>query len=113
MRYIPCTIEMLRTDEEDFWIITVPVHAVDDAARLFSELLSGTRKRIVFQDRKREFTLTGDTAAYDGRSISITGAYLECLEKLFSADIRPGISHLDWDFSDTNGNLCITVRITP
>ena len=111
MRFIPCTIEMLHTAEEDSWIITVPVHALDDAARLFSELLSGIRKRIVFLDRKTEFTITRDTAAYNGRSVNITGAYLECLEKLFSADIRPGISHLDWDFSDTSGNICITVRI--
>ena len=113
MKFIPCTIETGSSRGEDFWIINVPSQAVNDAARLFSELLSGIRKRIVFQDRKTEFTLTGDTAAYDGRSVNITGAYLECLEKLFSADIRPGISHLDWDFSDTNGNLCITVRITP
>ena len=102
---------MLHIAEEDSWIITVSIQAANDAARLFSELLSGIRKRIVFQDRKTECTLTGDTAAYNGRSVSITGAYLECLEKLFSADIRPGISHLDWDFSDTSGNICITVRI--
>ncbi|MBQ2920034.1 MAG: hypothetical protein IJE58_02525 [Oscillospiraceae bacterium] len=113
MKYIPCTIETLSDHGDDCRIIHVPAADANDAAALFSQLLSGIRKRIVFQDRKTEFTLTSDTAAYNGRSVNITGAYLECLEKLFSADIRPGISHLDWDFSDTNGNLCITVRITP
>ena len=111
MKYIPCTIETLSDHGEDCWIIHVPAADANDAAALFSQLLSGIRKRVVFQDRKTEFTLTSDTAAYNGRSVNITGAYLECLEKLFSADIRPGISHLDWDFSDTSGNTCITVRI--
>ncbi len=111
MKTIPCIIETGISPGEDFWIITVPIQAANDAAQLLSELLSGIRKRIVLQDRKTEFTLTSDTAAYNERSVSVTSDYLECLEKLFSADIHPGISHLDWDFSDKHGNLCICVFI--
>ena len=111
MRYVPCTIEMLHTAKEDFWIITVPVHALDDAARLFSELLSGIRKRIVFLDRKTECTLTAESVTCCGRSIPITKNFLECLKKLFYPDIRPSISHLDWDFSDRHGNIGISVFI--
>ena len=111
MKYIPCTIETLRTGTEDFWIIKVPADAVGTAASLLSELLSNTRRRIVFLDRKTEFTLTAESAAYCGRSISVTKNWLECLARLFSNDIHPGISHLDWDFSDRHGNIGITVFI--
>ena len=111
MKTVPCTIETGTSQGEDFWIITVPAAAVDTAAALLSELLSGTRKRMVFLDRKREFTLTADTAACNGRSIPVTGNFLECLEKLFSTDIRPGISHLDWEVP--NQHICITVMIVP
>ena len=111
MKTIPCTIEILSAHSEDCWIITVPTAVVDTAAAVISELLSGIRTRMVFLDRKREFALTADTAACNGRSIPVTGTFLECLEKLFSVNIRPGISHLDWEFSDQYGGLDLTIRI--
>ena len=109
MLCIPCTIEA----GADFWIITVPANAVENATERLSELRSGTRKRVVFLDRKTELTLTADTVTYNGRCVSITQNWLECLEMLFTGDIRPGISHLDWAFSDRLGDIDITVMIAP
>lgn len=105
MQYIPCTIEI----GHNFRIITVPVDAVGNAAGQISGLLTGTRKKIVFLDGKTEFVVTAGTAACNGRCVSITKNWLECLERLFTGDIRPGISHLDWEFSDQH--IDITVRI--
>ncbi len=113
METIPCTIETFSDHGEDFWVIHVPASAAKDAAARFSELLSGTRKRIVFLDRKTEFILTTDTATYNGRSVLVTRDFPECLEKFFSREIRPGIDHIDWDLSDKHGNIGITVRIVP
>ena len=107
MKTIPSTIQTFSNHGEDFWKIDIPAQAAEQ----LSELLSSIRKRIVFQDRKTEFTLTTDTAAYNGQSISVTSDFLECLEKLFSTDIRPGRSHLDYDFSDKHSNICITLCI--
>ena len=107
MRYIPCTIETAG----DYWCVIVPVDAVENASSLFGELLAGDRKRVVFLDRKTELTLTADSATCNGRRISITRDFLECIYKLFSQDIRPGISHIDCDFPDKHGDFGITVFI--
>ena len=109
MRYIPCTMETGTSQGEDFWIIRVPADAVETAASLLSELLSGTRKRIVFLDRKTEFILTADTAAHNGRSVPITKDFLEYLDKLFSVRRT---NHIDYDFSDCHGDVTITVFVT-
>ena len=113
MFFVPCTICVLRDHEEDCWVISVPAYAVETAAGRLAELHSGVRKRIVFLDQKTEFVLTADTVTYHGRCVPITQNWLECLEKLFTGDIRPGISHLDWEFPDRLGNINITVMIAP
>ena len=111
MRYIPCTIQSFRCKSEDTWIISVPFDAVKNASERFTELLSGTRRNIVFLDSKTEFTITADSAICSGRRIPITKDFLECLKKLFSSDIQPGKSHLDYDFSDRCGDVTITVLV--
>ena len=107
MRYIPCTIETVGDD----WCVIVPADAVKNASSLFGELLAGGRKRVVFLDQKTELSITTDSATYSGRQISITGDFLECVQRLFSQDIRPGISHIDYDFSDKHGDFGITIFI--
>ena len=107
MRYIPCTIETAGDD----WCIIVPADAVKNASSLFDELLAGGRKRVVFLDHKTEMSITTDYAAYNGRLVSITRDYLECVQRLFSQDIRPGISHIDYDFPDKHSEFGITVFI--
>ena len=107
MRYIPCTIETVGDD----WCVIVPADAVKNASALFGELLAGGRKRVVFLDRKTELSMTRDSAACNGRQLSITGDFLECVQRLFSQDIRPGISHIDSDFPDKHGDFGITIFI--
>ena len=107
MRYIPCTIETVGDD----WCVIVPADAVKNAASLFGELLARDRKRVVFLDRKTELSITRDSATCNGRQISITGDFLECVQRLFSQDIRPGISHIDYDFPDKHSEFGITVFI--
>ncbi len=107
MRYIPCTIETSGDD----WCVIVPADAVETASALFDELLSGDRKRVAFLDHKTELTLTTDYAACNGRRISITRDFLEYVQRLFSQDIRPGFSHIDYDFPDKHGDFGITVFI--
>ena len=107
MRYIPCTIETVGDD----WCVIVPADAVKNASSLFGELLAGDRKRVVFLDQKTELSITTDSATYSGRQISITGDFLECVQRLFSQDIRPGISHIDYDFPDKHGDFGITIFI--
>ena len=111
MRYIPCTIRTSRCESEDIWIVSVPFNAVENASERFTELLSGSRKKIVFLDCKTEFIITAGSATRNGRCVPITKDWLECLKQLFSDNIRPGISHLDWDFSDRYGNVGITVFV--
>lgn len=108
MRSIPCSIDIIRTPQEDCWIISVPASTAVCTAAEFSGLLGGKRKKIVFSDRKTDFIVTSDSAAYDGRRISVTKDWLECLERLFS---NPQSSHIDYDFSDKHGDVSITVRI--
>ena len=110
MKYIPCTIRLLREPAEQTWAITVPAAVVDTAAGLISELLNGTRKRLVFLDQKSEFAVTADFAAYNGRQIPISRDFLECLEHLFSARET---DHIDYEFSHKSGIITITVRIAP
>ena len=107
MRYIPCTIETAGDD----WCVIVPADAVKNASSLFDELLADSRKRVIFLDRKTELSITTDYAACNGRQISITRDFLECVQRLFSQDIRPGISHIDYDFPDKHGDFGITVFI--
>ena len=107
MQYLPCTIEIAG----DYWCVIVPADAVETASSLFEELLADGRKRVVFLDRKTELTITADSAACSGRQISITRDFLECVQRLFSQDIRPGISHIDYDFHDKHGDFGITVFI--
>ena len=107
MRYIPCTIETVGDD----WCVIVPADAVKNAASLFGELLAADRKRVVFLDRKTELSITRDSAICNGRQIPITGDFLECVQRLFSQDIRPGISHIDYDFPDKHGDFGITIFI--
>ena len=107
MRYIPCTIETVGDD----WCVIVPADAVKNSSSLFGELLAGGRKRVVFLDQKTELSITRDSAACNGRQISITRDFLECVQKLFSQDIRPGFSHIDYDFPDKHGDFGITVFI--
>ena len=111
MKYIPCTIRFLREPAEQTWAITVPAAVVDTAAGLISELLNGTRKRLVFLDQKSEFAVTADFAAYNGHQIPISRDFLECLEKLFSTPFRPGINHIDFECSDNQGNVNISIFI--
>ena len=111
MRYIPCAIETLSAHREDCWIISVPAEAIKNASSLFDELLAGDRKRVVFLDRKTELILTADSATCNGRRISITRDFLECVQRLFSQDIRPDFSHIDYDFPDKHGDFGITVFI--
>ena len=112
MLFIPCTIHTHRDRFQDFWIISVPADAVKNASELLAKLLSGQRRKVVFLDHKTGFTLTTDTAAYNGRIISIAGGdFLKCLKKLFSHDIHHGINHIDWEFSDKHGDIDITVQI--
>lgn len=109
MRSIPCSIDTIHTPQVDCWIISVPTNAVGNATADFSDLLADKRKKIVFSDRKTDFIVTSDSAAYDGRRISVTKDWLECLERLFS---DPHSCHIDYDFSDKHGDVSITVRIT-
>ena len=111
MKAIPCTIETHPAHIQDCWIISVPADAVKNASSLFDELLAGARKRVVFLDRKTELSITRDSAACNGRQIPITGDFLECVQRLFSQDIRPGISHIDYDFPDKHGDFGITIFI--
>lgn len=106
MRYVSCTIET----GDDFWVVSVPADAVENAGARLSELLSGTRRRIVFLDRKTEFTITTESAVCNGRCVPITKDWLECLEKLFTRDIRPGISHLDWEFSNQHMDIAVFIQ---
>ena len=107
MQYILCTIEIAG----DFWCISVPADAVETASSLFEELLADGRKRVAFLDHKTELTLTTDYAACNGRRIPITKDFLECVQRLFSQDIRPGISHIDYDFPDKHGDFGIAIFI--
>ena len=111
MKAIPCTIETLPAHIQDCWIISVPADALETASSLFEELLAGGRKRVVFLDRKTELTITADAAACNGRQVSITRHFLECVQRLFLQDIRPGISHVDYDFHDKHSEFGITVFI--
>ena len=108
MRTIPCTIEVHRDHSADCWVIQVPEYSLKDAAEWFSELLSGSRKRVVFLDHKTDFTVTADSATFNNRQVPITRTWLECLEKLFSARHT---NHIDYDFSDRHGDVTITVFV--
>ena len=111
MRYIPCTIETLSAPGENCWIISVPADVVKNAAALFAELLADDRKQIVFLDRKTELTITRNSAACNEKRICITSDFLECIQNLFSQNVRPGISHIDYDFPGKHGDFGITVFI--
>lgn len=111
MKYIPCTIQNRSCHGENCWVLSVPVDAVKNAAAEMTRLISGKTKRIVFSDRKTEFVITTESVTFSGRRISITKDWLECIEKLFSSPCRPGYSHIDEDFSDKHGDVCITVFV--
>ncbi len=111
MKHISCTIQRLHADSEDCWILSVPVDAAKNAAAEITGLLSGRRNRVVFSDRKTDFILTIDSVTLNGRRVSITKDWLECIEKLFSSPCRPGHSHIDEDFSDKHSDVCITVFV--
>lgn len=111
MKYITCTIRTFSKGGEDCWIISVPADSAKAAAVEMAGLLSGSVNKVVFSDRKNDFVVTADSVTCNNRRIRITRIWLQCIEKLFTHNIHPGCSHIDYDFSDKSGDISITVRI--
>ena len=51
MKYIPCSIDTIRTTAEDFWEISVPCEYASEAALEFAALHLSRTEKIVFSDK--------------------------------------------------------------
>ena len=109
MRSIPCTIHTIRTHREECWILSVPSGSAGNGAASLADLMAGKQKQIILSDRKTDFLVTSGFISFGGRQIAITKNWLECVHRLFS---DAHTDHIDFDFSDRNGDVSITVRIT-
>ena len=115
MKYIPCSIDTIRTTAEDFWEISVPCEYASEAALEFAALHLSRRSKIVFSDKTNCFTIFSDSVTLGQRTVSVGQCWLEAVWCLFLDTHRNGWSHtahIDQDFSDQSGNLTITIRVT-
>ena len=116
MKYIPCTIESYSDRSEAGWYIAVPADHAADAALEFSALHLGRSDRIVFADKDQRFTIRRNSVTLGQRTIAVDANWLEAVWCLFLDTHRNGWSdtaHIDQDFCDKNGSLCITIRLAP
>ena len=115
MKYIPCIIETLHTDTENYWHITVSAKYCADAAVDFSALHLGRSEQMVFADKDQRFTICPNSVTLGQRTVAVDESWLEAVWCLFLDTYRNGwtnTAHIDQDFSDRNGDLCITIAIT-
>ena len=114
MRVIPCVMEVIQTEAEDFWEITVPGEYASEAALEFAALNLGRAEKIVFADKTECFTVHSDSVTLGKRTVAVDKDWLESVWCLFLDTHRSGwvsTAHIDQDFSDKNGDLCITIRL--
>lgn len=116
MKYIPCSIDTIRTTAEDFWEISVPCEYASEAALEFAALHLSRTEKIVFSDKTNYFTIFSDAVMLGQRTVSVDQCWLDAVWCLFLDTHRNGWSHtahIDQDFSGKNKDLCITIRLTP
>ena len=116
MKYIPCSIDTIRTTAEDFWEISVPCEYASEAALEFAALHLSRTEKIVFSDKTNCFTIFSDAVMLGQRTVSVDQCWLDAVWCLFLDTHRNGWSHtahIDQDFSSKIKDLCITIRLTP
>ena len=116
MKYIPCSIDTIRTTAEDFWEISVPCEYASEAALEFAALHLSRTEKIVFSDKTNCFTIFSDAVMLGHRTVSVDQCWLDAVWCLFLDTHRNGWSHtahIDQDFSSKIKDLCITIRLTP
>ena len=115
MKYIPSIIETFHDRGEDYWQISVSAEYTAEAALEFSAMHLGRADAVVFRDVKTTFTIRPDSATLGQRTVSVDKTWLEAVWCLFLDTHRNGwtnTAHIDQDFRDKNGNLCITIIMT-
>ena len=116
MRFIPCIIEMVRTEAEDFWEISVPCEYASDAALELAALYLGRTEKIVFSDTNKCLTIRSDSVTLCQRIVTVDKDWLEAVWCLFLDVHRHGwtnTAHIEQDFSVKDRNLCIVIRLAP
>lgn len=116
MKYIPCSIDTIRTTAEDFWEISVPCEYASEASLEFAALHLSRTEKIVFSDKTNCFTIFSDAVMLGQRTVSVDQCWLDAVWCLFLDTHRNGWSHtahIDQDFSGKIKDLCITIRLTP
>lgn len=115
MKFIPCTIETFHDHNEECWVISVSAEYAAEAALEFAAMHLGRADRVVFSDKTKRFTIHPDSASLEQRAIPINQNWLEAVWCLLLDTHRNGwidTAHIDQDFYDKNGSLCITIALT-
>lgn len=115
MKSIPCTIETFHGRSDDCWVISVSAEHAAEAALEFASMHLGRSDKVVFSDKTKRFTIRPDSATLEQRTITVNTTWSESVWCLFLDAYQNGwtnTAHLDQDFHDRNGSLCITIELT-
>ena len=116
MQTIPCTLEILSNHSEVCWMLSISVADVEKTALHFIGLEQGILPKIVFCDHlsKQTLTVCSDSVTVGNRSVSTDKIWLDALCHLLLNTYFNGwtdTAHLDAEFSDQHGSVCLTISI--
>ena len=121
MRTLPCTIQVLRRVDEEYWLISIANQDVPEAALACAGLSLGCLPKVTFQDTKTKelFALQNSptwSATLGEKNVTVTKVWFETIWHLLLDVYYNGwkdTAHIDAAFHDHNTCVDITFSISP
>ena len=114
MRYIPCSIDLIHTPQEDGWIISVPQESAADAALDFAALHLGHTQKIIFSDGVKHLIICPEAIIFEEHTIPVDAVWIDAIWSLFLDCHRNGWSdtaHIDQEFFSDGKPVLLTMEI--